>query len=166
MGTKRVPPPKVPDNLRGRALSLEEVRYLLLAPDRTKPLGARDYAFMPLMLRTSIRVGEACALKLSNKNWNHGRWVLCVRVKGRSERTFPLPDDVREAIDECIKLDRSRRRHLHSDRLDQYIFQPITNYRTLEFNRPISTTQVWNNVRGWSSYCRFEKPVSPHDLSL
>ena len=59
VGTKRVPPPKIPDNLRGRALSLEEVRRLLLAPDRTKPADARDYALMLLMLRTSIRVGEA-----------------------------------------------------------------------------------------------------------
>jgi integrase/recombinase XerD len=164
VGTKRVPPPKIPDNLRGRALSLEEVRRLLLAPDRTKPAGARDYALMLLMVRTSIRVGEACALQVSDKRWNHGRWVLRVKVKGRSERTIPLPDDIREAIDEYIKLDRSRRRHLHSDGPDQFIFQPTTNYRTLEFDKPISTTQAWNIVRKWSAYCRFEEQVSPHDL--
>jgi len=164
VGTKRVPPPKIPDNLRGRALSLEEVRRLLLAPDRTKPAGARDYALMLLMLRTSIRVGEACALKLSDKRWNHGRWVLRVIVKGRKERTIPLPDDVKEAIDEYIKLDRSRRRHLHSDGADQYIFQPITNYRTLEFDKPISTTQAWNIVQRWSKCCDFKEKVSPHDL--
>ncbi|MGH8710440.1 MAG: tyrosine-type recombinase/integrase [Burkholderiales bacterium] len=164
VGVKRVPPPKVPDDLRGRALSAEEVRRLLLAPDRTKPAGARDYTLMLLMLRTSIRVGEACALKLSDKSWNHGRWVLRVKVKGRSERTIPLPDVVREAIDEYLKLDRSRRQHLHSDGPDQFIFQPITNYRTLEFSKPLSTTHAWNIVRKWSSYCRFKEKVSPHDL--
>jgi len=37
------------------------------------------------MLRTTIRVGEPCALKLSDKSWNHGRWVLRVKVKWRSE---------------------------------------------------------------------------------
>jgi integrase/recombinase XerD len=164
VGTKDVPPPKPPDNLRGRALSLEEVRRLLLAPDRKKPAGARDYALMLLMLRTSIRVGEACALKVSDKRWNHGRWVLRVKVKGRSERTIPLPEDVKEAIDEYVKLDRSRRLHLHSDGPDQYMFQPTTNYRTLEFDKPISTTTAWNIVQRWSKCCGFKENVSPHDL--
>ena len=109
-------------------------------------------------------LGEACALKLSDKSWNHGRWVLRVKVKGRSERTIPLPDDVREAIDEYLKLDRSRRRHLHSDSPNQFIFQPITNYRTLEFGKRLSTTQIWNLVRKWSSYCGFKEKISPHDL--
>jgi integrase/recombinase XerD len=104
VGTKHVPPPAVSDDLRGRALNPEEVRRLLASPDRTKPAGARDYALTLLMLRTSIRVAEACSLKLSYKRWNHGRWVLRVKIKGRSERTIPLPNDEREAVDFDILL--------------------------------------------------------------
>jgi integrase len=89
-------------------------------------------------------VAEACNLKLSDKRWNHGRWVLRVRIKGRGERTIPLPDDVREAIDEYLKLDRNRRLHLHSDGPEQFIFQPLVIYRTLEFNKPLSSTQAWH----------------------
>jgi integrase/recombinase XerD len=153
----------VSDDLRGRALNPEEVRRLLAAPDRTKPAGAFDYALMLLMLRTSIRVAEACSLKLSDKRWNHGRWVLRVRIKGRSERTIPLPDDVREAIDEYLKLDRNRRRNLHSDSPEQFIFQPLVNYRTLEFDKPLSTTQAWEIVRRWREFSGVGK-LSPHDL--
>jgi integrase len=156
-------PPVVPDELRGRALSAEEVGRLLAAPDRTNPTGARDYALMLLMLRTSVRVGEACGLKLSDKRWNHGRWILRVRVKGRSERSIPLPDEVREAIDEYLKLDRKRRQLVHSDGADQFIFQPLTNYRTLDFDKPISTAMAWNIVRKWGDYSGVGK-LSPHDL--
>jgi integrase/recombinase XerD len=163
VGTRQVPPPVVPDDLRGRALSPEEVRRLLAAPDRTKPEGARDYALMLLMLRTSIRVSEACGLKLSDKRWNHGRWVLRVKVKGRSERTIPLPNDVREAIDEYLKLDRKRRQIVHSDGPESYIFQPVSNYRTLEFSKPLSTAMAWYLVRKWGSFSGLGK-VSPHDL--
>jgi integrase len=163
VGTKQVPPPVVPDELRGRALSAEEVGRLLAAPDRTNPTGARDYALMLLMLRTSVRVGEACGLKLSDKRWNHGRWILRVRVKGRSERSIPLPDEVREAIDEYLRLDRKRRQLVHSDGADQFIFQPLTNYRTLDFNKPISTAMAWNIVRKWGDFSGVGK-LSPHDL--
>jgi|SRR5262245_15226588 len=161
--TRQVPPPVISDDLRGRALNPEEVRQLLAAPDRTSPAGARDYALLLLMLRTSVRVAEACSLKLSDRQWNHGAGVLRVKIKGRSERTIPLPDEVREAIDEFLKLDRGRRRNLHSDGPEQFIFQPLVNYRTLEFAKPLSTTQAWQLVRRWGDFSGVGK-LSPHDL--
>lgn len=39
---KLVTPPKVSENLRGRALTVKEVSYILSSPDREKPEGARD----------------------------------------------------------------------------------------------------------------------------
>jgi len=56
-------------------------------------------------------------------------------------------DDVREASDEYLKLDHGRRRNLHSDGPEQFIFQPLVNYRTLEFDKALSTTQTWQIVR-------------------
>ena len=64
--TKLVPPPEVPAEPAGRALTPREVRYLLSGPDRSKPEGARDHALLLLMLRLGVRVSEACSLKTSS----------------------------------------------------------------------------------------------------
>ena len=74
-----------------------------------------------------------------------------------------MPQDVKQAIDEYVKLDRSRRSKLGSGGAEAYLFQPITNYRTLVFDKPISTTMVWYIVRRWGEYGGVGK-LSPHDL--
>lgn len=161
--SKLVPPPAVSEDLRGRALTTKEVRYVLSGPDREKADGARDYALLLLMLRTSIRVSEACGLRLSQVKWSHGRWVIKFKVKGGRERTQPIPAEVKKAIDEYLKLDRTRRSLQHSDGAEQFIFQPHTNYRTLEFNKPLSATMAWHIVVKWGKFSGVGK-LSPHDL--
>jgi integrase/recombinase XerD len=161
--SKLVPPPAVSDDLSGRALTAKEVRYLLSGPNREVSEGARDYALMLLMLRTSIRVSEACGLRLSQVKWSHGRWVIRVKVKGGRERTQPIPNEVKKAIDEYLRLDGKRRELQRSGGGEQFIFQPHTNYRTLEFNKPISSTMAWHIVRKWGRFTGVGK-LSPHDL--
>jgi integrase/recombinase XerD len=147
--TKLVTPPKLSEDLRGRALTVKEVRYILSGPNREKPEGARDYAILLTLLRTSLRVAEVCSLKSSSMRWNHGIWTLKFKVKGGRERTIPLPKEVKQAIDEYLKLDQDRRKTLKTDGDEAWLFQPITNYRTLTFNKPLSTTMVWYIVRRW-----------------
>jgi integrase len=161
--SKLVPPPAVPEDLSGRALTAKDVRYLLSGPDREKAIGARDYALLLLMLRTSIRVSEACGLRLSQVRWSHGRWVIKFKMKGGRERAQPIPSEVKKAIDEYLRLDRTRRSLQHSDGDEQFIFQPHTNYRTLEFNKPLSSTMAWQIVRKWGQFSGVGK-LSPHDL--
>jgi site-specific recombinase XerD len=160
---KFVLPPKLPEQMSGRVLTPEEVRKLLAGPDQRKTEGARDYALMLAMLRLSLRVSEVASLRASDIHWSHGRWIIRFTVKGGRERTLPLPDEVRLAIKDYLKLDESRRRNLHSDGSEAYLFQPITNYRTLEFDKPLSTRMVGNIVARWADYCRLGK-LSPHDL--
>lgn len=161
--SKLVPPPRVPEDLRGRALTAKEVRYLLSGPNREVAEGARDYALLLLMLRTSLRVSEASGLRFSQVKWSHGRWVIKFKAKGGRERTQPVPGEVKKAIDEYLRLDRTRRSLQHSDGPDQFIFQPHTNYRTLEFNKPLSATMAWHIVRKWGKFTGVGK-LSPHDL--
>ncbi|MDQ3816818.1 MAG: tyrosine-type recombinase/integrase, partial [Acidobacteriota bacterium] len=161
--TKLVSAPPTPSDPSGRALTPKEVRHLLSGPDRAKPEGARDYALMLLMLRLSLRVTEACTVRLSNMKWSHGRCVLKLKVKRGREETWPLPKDVKQAIDDYLKLDRSRRALQHADGPDSYVFQPHTNYRTLEFAKPLSSRQAHKIVRKWGEYAGIGK-VSPHDL--
>jgi site-specific recombinase XerD len=161
--SKLVPPPAVSDDLSGRALTAKEARYLLSGPNRETAEGARDYALLLLMLRTSIRVSEACGLRLSQVKWSHGRWVIKFKVKGGRERTQPVPAEVKKAIDEYLRLDHKRRELQHSGGEEQFIFQPHTNYRTLEFAKPLSSTMAWHVVRKWGRFTGVGK-LSPHDL--
>jgi integrase/recombinase XerD len=161
--SKSVPPPALSEELCGRALTAKEATNLLAGPDQTKTDGARDYALLLTMLRTSLRVSEACSIRHSSIKRSHGRWVLKVKVKGGRYRSLPLPADVRAAIEHYLKLDSSRRAQLHCGGPDAFIFQPITNYRTLTFDKPLSTTMAWRLVRKWGEFTGVGK-ISPHDL--
>ena len=162
--TKLVPPPKLSEDLRGRALTIKEVNYILSGPDKEKPEGARDYAMLLMLLRTGLRVAEICSLKSSSIKWSHGRWTLKFKIKGGRERTIPLPTEVKKAIDEYLRLDRDRRKILKTDGGNEsWIFQPGTNYRTLVFDKPLSTTMVWYITQRWGEFTGIGK-VSPHDL--
>lgn len=160
--TKLVTPPELPTEPSGRALTSKEVRHLLTGPDREKPEGARDYALMLIMLRLSMRVAEVCSLRASSIKWSHGRWTLRCKVKGGREEVWPLPKDVKQAIDEYLKLDAQRRATLHSD-TDAFLFQPHSNYRTLVFDKALSTRMVQKIVAKWGSFTGVGD-VSPHDL--
>ncbi|MBA2502314.1 MAG: tyrosine-type recombinase/integrase [Pyrinomonadaceae bacterium] len=161
--TKLVAPPELPTEPQGRALTPKEVRYLLSGPDRSKAEGARDYAIMLVMLRLSLRLAEASTLSTSSVRWSHGRWILRCKIKGGKEETWPLPKDVKAAFDDYLKLDAGRRRTLHSDGDEAYLFQPIVNYRTLKFDKPLSSRMIQKIVARWGEYGGIGK-VTPHDL--
>ena len=86
-----------------------------------------------------------------------------MRVKGGAERSLPLPLEVKHAIDEYLKLDDPRRELLQSDGKEAFLFQPHTNYRTLVFDKALSTRTAWNIVSRWAEYGGLG-PLSPHDL--
>jgi integrase/recombinase XerD len=161
--SKLVTPPELPTEPRGRALTPKEVRYLLSGPDKSKPEGARDYAMMLIMLRLSLRLAEVSSLQVSAIRWSHGRWILRCKIKGGKEETWPLPKDVKQAIDEYLKLDDVRRRTLHSGGDEAYLFQPLVNYRSLVFDKPLSPRMVQKIVAHWGEFTGIGR-VTPHDL--
>lgn len=161
--SKLVPPPPVPEDLAGRALTVKEARLLLAGPDKRTVAGARDYALLLTMLRLSLRVAEVSSLKSSSLRWSHGRWILKFTGKGSRERTLPVPDEVRLAMKEYLALDQKRRKLQHCDGEEAYLFQPLVNFRTLEFNKPLNVRMVYKIVQKWGEYCGLGK-LSPHDL--
>jgi hypothetical protein len=59
---------------------------------------------------------------------------------------------------------RSKRRGIaHSGGDDAYLFQPHTNYRTLDFDKALSTRMAQKIVKKWADYSRLGD-LSPHDL--
>jgi site-specific recombinase XerD len=143
-------------------LTSKEVRYLLSGPDRAKPEGARDYALMLVMLRRRLRLAEVSQLRLSSIKRSHGRWILKCKIKGGKEEMWPLPKDIKQAIDDYLKLDGARRRTLHSDGEEAFLFQPLINYRTLEFDEPLGPRMAQKIVIRWGDFTSIGH-VTPHD---
>lgn len=159
--TKFVLPPVLPEDMAGRALTSEEVCKVLAGPDRRKPEGARDYALLLGMLRLGIHVSEIYSLKASDLRWSHGHWILKFKVKGGRERTLPVPDEMRTAIKEYLKLDDQHRRNLHSDGEDAYLFPQLPHAGNLPSrSRPEWSGTWWLDgvITVWLG------KLSPHDL--
>jgi integrase/recombinase XerD len=160
---KLVPVPPPATDPKGRALTPKEVRYLLAGPDQTKAEGARDYALLLIMLRLGLRLAEMASLRTSSVKWSHGRWTLRCKVKGGREEVWPLPKDVKEAVDNYLRRDRKRRETQHTGGDDTHLFQPVVNFRTLNFNKALSRRMIQVIVAKWAEYARIGK-VTPHDL--
>lgn len=161
--TKLVPTPELPEGLAGRALTPKEVRYLLSGPDRETATGARDYALILLMCRTFLRVSEAANLRVSSFHWSQGRWTLKVKVKGGRERTIPIPQDVKRAIDEYLRIDASNRQTMKTGGSDAFLFQADVRRRSFGENKALTTRHLWHLIKKWAGYAGIGK-VTPHDL--
>lgn len=161
--SKLVPPPKAPASAAGRALSKKEVLNVLTAPDRRTPAGARDHALMLLMARLSLRLSEVCSLKVSSISPGTAGWVLTCKVKGGREERWPLPQDVKDRVDEYLRLDAPRRDALGAGGPGAWLFQPHQNHRTLIHDKPLSQRHVQKIVARWADYAGVGK-VTPHDF--
>lgn len=161
--TKLVPTPKLPESFAGRALTPMEVRYLLRGPDQEMATGARDYALILLMCRTFLRVSEAANLRASSFHWLQGRWTLKVKVKGGRERMIPVPQDVKKAIDDYLRIDASNRQTMKTGGPDAFIFQANVSRRHFGENKALTTRHLWHLVKHWANCAGIGK-VTPHDL--
>lgn len=161
--TKLVPPPALPEDLAGKALTPKEVKRLLAAPDRNRVEGARDYAILLTLLRLSLRVSELCSLRSSSIKWSHGRFVATFTVKGGRERRLPFPVDLHKAIKAYLALDAERRKMLKTDGETAFLFQPLVNYRTLVHAKALSPRMIEKIVGRWGDYAGIGK-LTPHDL--
>lgn len=90
---------------------------------------------MLIMFRLGMRLAEVCSLCRSSIKWSHGRWIVKCKVKGGREEKWPLPKDVKEAIDTYLARAGRCRDLVHSDGPDAPLFQPIMNHRTLVYDK-------------------------------
>lgn len=79
------------------ALSVAEVRTLLVAFDRSTARGQRDYAMVRCMLGLGLRAGEVARLTLDDIDWRNAV-VRLVRTKSRRSDELPLAPAVGRAI--------------------------------------------------------------------
>lgn len=79
------------------ALSWQEVKKLLAAPDRRTRIGKRDYAILQLIANYGVRIGQAMRLKAADIDWSN-RTIRFVRVKNGKDLVFPLLLPVANAV--------------------------------------------------------------------
>lgn len=72
-----------------------------LTTDERKALGARDRAFLWLLLSTGIRMSEACGLLFKDISWDDG--MIYVRGKGAKERRIPMGKVARQHLNTYIQ---------------------------------------------------------------
>ncbi len=107
---------------------------------------------MMLLLAFGLRPRQIVALKV--EDFAGGR----LRVNGEWK---PLAPDLYTAIHHYLRLDSTRRSHLKATR---YLFQPVVNYRTLEFDKAISEQMIRYLVDRWARYAGIDGEVSPKHL--
>lgn len=125
--------------------------------------GARDYALMLVMLRLSLHVSEVCLAAGLVREVEPRAVDAAVQGQGGQGGGLPLPKEVKEAIGHYLRLERKRREVVHSGGEQAPLFQPHTNYRTLDFDKALSTRMVQKIVKKWSEYSSLGG-LSPHDL--
>jgi integrase len=80
-----------------RAVPWKDVRSILRAVDRRRPLGKRDYAMLLLMASYGLGRAEVAGLSLDDIDW-HQRTLRIIRKKNELEILLPLSDAVANAL--------------------------------------------------------------------
>ncbi len=98
--------PAVPRDGKTVALTPEECRRLLNAPDPASPVGVRDAALLAVLAYSACRVGELVTLRVGDYRATGGHKVLEVYGKGGKERRVPLHPEAFERLE--VWLDEAR----------------------------------------------------------
>ena len=145
-------------------LDIDEVRALLEAPDRTKPLGRRDHAILELFYASGLRLSELVGLDLEDVNLSSR--LLRVLGKGAKERIVPFNRTAAGAVRLYLK-DRQSLTHSVSMSHRQAQARPkatgdplFVNYR----GGRLTTRSVDRLVRRYVTQSSTKLGISPHAL--
>lgn len=160
-----VPPPKVGNDPKGRALTPSQVRVLLELPKKETIIGSRDFALILLMVRTFMRVSEAVSLKEDDFYYNQNSWYVKVKIKGGEVKNVPIPLEVKKAIDHYHVLDRDHHAMVKvKEREGKFVFMPTVEKITREdatANIHLTSRHVWHIVGNYG-----EKLFMPEILKM
>jgi integrase/recombinase XerD len=82
-------------------LNASQVEALLAAPEKTKPIGLRDFAMLQVLYATGLRVSELVSLKAMDLQAEYG--VLRVTGKGNKQRLVPIGIPALAAIEDYVR---------------------------------------------------------------
>ncbi|MFN3648886.1 MAG: site-specific tyrosine recombinase XerD [Armatimonadota bacterium] len=145
--------PRLPRSLP-HALTVEEVAFLLRAPETDHPEGLRDRAMLELLYASGLRVSELVSLKPDDVRMGEGL-VRCVG-KGSKERLVPVAGAALQWL----------RRYLDEARpvLAQACRSPAPELFLTERGAADSRTAVWKRIKEYARQAGIQSHVSPHTL--
>ena len=107
----------------------------------------RDVAIVAVLLHTGLRVGELCALRLSDLSLSERKGTITVRSgKGRKYREVPLNADVRKALNDYLERRKEE---------SEFFFQS-------QKGGALTPSAVWRVVKSIGKAAGVE--LSPHTL--
>lgn len=127
--------------------SLDQVRALLGAANRTTFTGLRDYTIMLLLLETGVRVSELSSMRLQDIHWTDSR--ILVLGKGDKERLVPFQRQVKHVLKRYL----ASRGDIPGE---DHVFVTVDNL-------PMSTRTVQERIQDYGKAANLQGVrVSPH----
>ncbi len=144
--------PVIFTNKRKRILSfysIEEIRRIVSAIDRTTPYGKRDFVVVLLAAELGIRSGDIIRLKMSDIHWEHDT-IEFVQYKTKMFNQLPLLKNIRYGLIDYLKNGRP-----NSD--SEYIFIGVKNS-----GKPLTNTCIHHIVSKYFQKAGVDKSERKH----
>ncbi|KAF0816593.1 Tyrosine recombinase XerD [Bacillus sp. ZZV12-4809] len=131
-------------------LTVDELKRLLNAPDKSAYAGYRDYTLMHVLVDSMMRIGEATQLKVQDFDLTQATVTVPATVaKSRKYRTLPLKPITTRLVKRLIEA--------NDDFGTEYVF--LTNY-----GEPINRDHFRKRLYEYATTAGLKKRVHPHLL--
>jgi site-specific recombinase XerD len=135
---------KRPKSNRGEgttpALSDEQARALLNAPQGDSLKARRDRAILATLAYHGLRREELCKLKVRDLQRRDGALQFRIVGKGEKIRYVPVGLKALRLISEYLEVAG------HKEELDSSLFRPVQNRVTGELNKPLHPVSVYQDI--------------------
>lgn len=138
----------------GNWLTADQGKALWQAPDTQRLKGKRDRALLALLLACGLRRREVTTLRLRDLEQREGHWAIVDMIgKGGHIRTVPIPDWVRERLEDWI---------MAAGIQDGKIFRKVDRLDRI-WGEGLSVKAVWHIVKDSAKQAGLPN-IAPHDL--
>lgn len=129
-------------------LTPQEVERILKGPDRSTPLGVRDYAILECLYSSGIRVSEIAGLKQQDFNFA-GSFLKCIG-KGSKERVVPVGRAACDAVGDYLE----RTRPCQKPRSDHLFLG--------RGGKGLTRQMIWQLIKKYARTAGITKVITPH----
>jgi len=153
-GIRRVKSAKALGVRLGNWLTVNQAKALLDVPDVRLIRGKRDRAILALLVGCGLRRSELVQLTMDKFQQREEHWAILDLIgKGGHVRTVPVPDWVKDTIDQWVSA-----ANIKAGRL----FRCVSKTGSV-WGGGISEKVVWSTVREFAAKANLGK-IAPHDL--